>query len=76
MDRDQAMDRCYEEEYGGIQMARPQFATIVHAFTKRTDIQTAPHAVNDGQILRFQLSCNDSRWGSMERMDHPLKHES
>ncbi|MEP6960270.1 MAG: hypothetical protein ABI980_16210 [Nitrospirota bacterium] len=39
-------------------MTRLQIAAIAHAFTKRTDTQTAPYPIQDGQILRFQMQWN------------------
>jgi hypothetical protein len=32
--------------------------TVAYAFTKRTDTQTAPYPIHDGQILRTQLQWN------------------
>jgi hypothetical protein len=32
--------------------------TVAYAWTKRTDTQTAPYAIHDGQILRTQLQWN------------------
>ena len=32
--------------------------TVAYAFSKRTDTLTAPYAIHDGQILRFQLQWN------------------
>jgi predicted porin len=32
--------------------------TVAYAWAKRTDTQTAPYAIHDGQILRTQLQWN------------------
>jgi len=32
--------------------------TVAYSWMKRTDTQTAPYNINDGQVIRFQLQWN------------------
>ena len=53
-----AIKSSQQEENGGIEMARLPPTIIAYTWMKRTNTQTAPYPIEDGQVSRCQLQWN------------------